>query len=115
MPHYADAMANLPALSHLQFLALGVLLARDEPGRVIREAVAEYGVGRTGAAFYQLMSRLERDGMAEGWYEPVLVGDQAVRERRYRITPAGARAWRETRAFYEKVAAAAAQGRWSRA
>ena len=54
---------ELPPLSHLQFLALGVILSNDEPGRVIRDVVADYGVRRTGAAFYQLMARLERDGL----------------------------------------------------
>jgi hypothetical protein len=106
---------QLPPLSHLQFLALGVLLAGDEPGRVVREVVASYGVRRTGAAFYQLMARLERDGLIEGWYEPVFVGDQAVRERRYRITAPGSRAWRQTRSFYETVATAAAERRLSNA
>ncbi len=106
---------ELPPLSHLQFLALGVILSNDEPGRVIRDVVADYGVRRTGAAFYQLMARLERDGLIEGWYEPVVVGDQAVRERRYRITPAGSRAWKQTRSFYETVVAAAARGRLSNA
>ena len=102
---------QLPPLSHLQFLALGVILSTEEPGRVIRDVVAEFGVRRTGAAFYQLMARLERDGLVEGWDEPVIVGDQAVRERRYRITTSGTRAWRQPRLVYESVAAAAAQGR----
>ena len=106
---------QLPPLSHLQFLALGVILSGEEPGRVIRDVVADYGVRRTGAAFYQLMARLERDALVEGWYEPLVVGDQTVRERRYRITAAGTRAWRQTRAFYETVVAAAAQGRLSNA
>ena len=110
-----SATRQLPPLSHLQFLALGVILSNEEPGRVIRDVVAEYGVRRTGAAFYQLMARLERDGLIDGWYEPVIVGDQAVRERRYRITAAGTRAWRETRQFYETVATAAAQGRLANA
>ena len=106
---------QLPPLSHLQFLALGVILSTEEPGRVIRDVVAEFGVRRTGAAFYQLMARLERDGLIEGWYEPVVVGDQSVRERRYRITVAGSRAWRQTRSFYETVAALAAERRLSNA
>lgn len=106
---------QLPPLSHLQFLALGVILSSEEPGRVIRDVVADFGVGRTGAAFYQLMARLERDGLVDGWYEPIVVGDQSVRERRYRITTSGSRAWRQTRAFYETVAAAAARGRLSNA
>jgi DNA-binding PadR family transcriptional regulator len=106
---------QLPPLSHLQFLALGVLLSAEKPGRVIRDVVADYGVRRTGAAFYQLMARLERDGLIDGWYESIVVGDQAVRERRYRITAAGTRAWRQTRAFYEMVASAAAQGQLANA
>ena len=106
---------QLPALSHLQFLALGVILSSEEPGRVIRDVVADYGERRTVAAFYQLMARLERDGLIDGWYEPVVVGDQTVRERRYRITATGTRAWRQTRAFYEQVAAAASQGRLANA
>jgi DNA-binding PadR family transcriptional regulator len=98
---------RLPTLSPLQFLALGAVLADAQPGRAIRDAAADYGVRSTAAAFYQMMARLERDGLVQGWYEPVVVGDQTVRERRYRITAAGARAWRQTRAFYEAVAAAA--------
>ena len=108
-----DLPDDLPALSHLQFLALGVLLAREQPGRVIRGAVAEVGSPRTAAAFYQMMARLERDGLATGWYEQIVVGDQAVTERRYRITAAGSRAWHQTRAFYERVAGAALRGAWS--
>ena len=98
---------RIPSLSHLQFLALGVIVAGDEPGRAIREVAARHGVRSTSAAFYQLMARLERDGLVEGWYEPILVGGQPAKERRYRITRAGAAACRQTRAFYEAVAAAA--------
>ena len=107
--------AALPSISHLQFLTLGVLLSSEQPGRVIRAAAAEFGFRRTGAAFYQLMSRLERDELVEGWYDQATVGDQTITERRYRITAAGSRAWRETRAFYEKVSLASSERRWSRA
>jgi DNA-binding PadR family transcriptional regulator len=106
---------RLPDISHLQFLTLGVLLTGEQPGRVIRDAAAEFGFHRTGAAFYQLMARLERDGLVEGWYEQVIVGDQAVTERRYRITAAGSRAWKGTRAFYDRVVHAASAREWSRA
>jgi DNA-binding PadR family transcriptional regulator len=99
---------SLPALTHLQFLVLGGLLGGERPGRAIRDAIAAHDARRSGPAFYQMMARLERDGMVEGWYEQVPVGDQAVTERRYRIRPAGSRRWEETRAFYERVAVAAA-------
>ena len=98
---------RVPDISHLQFLALGVLLPEEQPGRAIRAAVARFGVRRSAAAFYQFMSRLERDGLVEGWYEQVQAGDQLVTERRYRITAAGVRTWKQTRAFYEAVELAA--------
>jgi DNA-binding PadR family transcriptional regulator len=99
--------ATLPDLSHLQFLVLGVLLSTEQPGRTIRHATARFGVRQSGAAFYQMMARLERDGLVDGRYEQVTVGDQAVTERRYRITGRGQRAWSAARHFYETVAAAA--------
>lgn len=105
----------LPAISHLQFLALGVLTTGDQPGRVIRDTAAEWGVKSSAAAFYQLMARLERDGLVDGWYEQVRVGDQAVTERHYRITPRGARACQHAREFYASVGRVPARPRLSNA
>lgn len=105
----------LPAISHLQFLALGVLSSGDQPGRAIRDAASEWGVRSTAAAFYQLMARLERDGLVEGWYEQVHVGDQMVTERRYRITPSGVRACLQAREFYATVGRFPARPRLSNA
>ena len=102
---------KLPDISHLQYLALGVLLSGELPGRALRAAVARFGVRRTSAAFYQFMSRLERDGLVEGWYEQVQAGDQMVTERRYRITAAGRKAWTETHAFFEAVKGMASRPR----
>ena len=82
----------------------------EQAGREIREILAGYGIRRSAAAFYQMMARLERDGLVEGWYEQTTVGDQAVTERRYRIRPAGAKLWTETRAFYERVVVSAETG-----
>jgi DNA-binding PadR family transcriptional regulator len=104
---------QLPDLTHLQFLILGVLRGDEQPGRVLRDALAGYGIRRTGPAFYQLMARLEKDGLVDGWYEQVTVGDQAVTERRYRITADGKKQWNEARAFYDHVARAATKLRWS--
>jgi DNA-binding PadR family transcriptional regulator len=94
---------NIPEISHLQYLALGVLLPGERAGRDVRDVVRRFGVRRSRAAFYQFMARLERDGLVEGWYAQVQVGDQRVTERRYAITAAGRRAWKETRAFHEAV------------
>ena len=98
---------KLPRLTHLQFLVLGLLQDHEQPGRIVREGLAAHGVKRTAAAFYQLMARLERDGLIEGWYEQVTVGDQAVTERRYRIRPAGNRLWIDARDFYAEISARA--------
>ncbi len=59
------------------------------------------------------MARLESASLVEGWYEQVVVGDQAVTERRYRITAEGQRAWKAARAFYADVEQLAARMRWS--
>jgi DNA-binding PadR family transcriptional regulator len=104
---------SLPALTHLQYLVLGVLRSEDHPGRVVRHALATYGVKRSAPAFYQLMSRLEKAKLVEGWYEQVVVRDQAVTERRYRITREGARQWARAHRFYQELAQLPSSVRWS--
>ncbi len=106
---------SLPAISHLPFLALGVLTAAAQPGRVIRDAATEWGVKSSAAAFYQLMARLERDRLVEGWYEQVRVGDQTVTERHCRITPHGARACQQALEFYASIGRVPARPRLSNA
>ena len=103
----------LPALTHQQFLILGVLRSDPQPGRALRHALSAYGIRRTGPAFYQLMARMEKDRLVDGWYEQLTVRDQAVTERHYRITADGSRRWKEARAFYEHIARAATKLRWS--
>jgi DNA-binding PadR family transcriptional regulator len=103
---------RLPRLTHLQFLVLGLLRRGELPGRAIRDAIAAHGVKRSAPAFYQLMARLERDRLVDGWYEQVTAGDQAVTERRYRLRPQGAKLWAEARDFYTTLIAGAGE-RWS--
>jgi DNA-binding PadR family transcriptional regulator len=104
---------SLPRLTHLQFLVLGLLRGSEAPGRLVREALARHGVSRTAPAFYQLMARLERDGLVEGWYEQVTTGGQAVTERRYRLRPTGAQLWNDARDFYAEIGARGRHPRWS--
>jgi DNA-binding PadR family transcriptional regulator len=104
--------ARVPRLTHLQFLVLGLLREGERSGRAIRDAIAAHGVKRSAPAFYQLMARLERDRLVDGWYEQITVGDQAVTERRYRLRPSGAKLWAEARDFYTTLIARA-QARWS--
>jgi DNA-binding PadR family transcriptional regulator len=104
---------SLPRLTHLQYLVLGVLRGGEAPGRLVRQALAQRGVSRTAPAFYQLMARLERDGLIEGWYEQITVRDQAVTERRYRLRPLGAKLWVDARDFYAEIGAQARHPGWS--
>jgi len=62
---------QLPVLTHLQFLVLGVLRNEDLPGRVLRDVLSGYGIRRTGPAFYQLMARLEKDRLVDEEYEAI--------------------------------------------
>jgi DNA-binding PadR family transcriptional regulator len=104
---------RLPPVTHLQFLVLACLAEGEQPGRGIREAISAYGIRRSAPAFYQMMARLERARLVEGWYEQITVGDQAVTERRYRIRPAGHKLWQETLNFYRSAAGAPARQGWS--
>jgi DNA-binding PadR family transcriptional regulator len=106
---------SLPAVTHLQFLVLGITRSQEQSGRAIREILSTYGVKRTAPAFYQLMSRLEQAGLVEGRYEQIVVGDQAVTERRYRITAEGQRLWERAHDFYAEVGRRASKLRWSNA
>jgi DNA-binding PadR family transcriptional regulator len=100
---------TLPPVTHLQFLVLEALAEREQSGRDLRALLAGYGVRNSGPAFYQMMGRLEDAALVEGWYEQKLVAGQNIKERRYRQTPAAARAVQETRAFYAAKAGAAAR------
>jgi DNA-binding PadR family transcriptional regulator len=103
----------LPGVTHLQFLVL-TLVADGKPlGRAVRDELRRHGIRRTGPAFYQMMARLEEAGLVEGWYEQKVVDGQLLKERRYRATPAGRRAWAGTRDFYGAVLAARPRRRWS--
>ena len=62
-----------PSLTHLQFLVLGVLRNDPQPGRTLRKALSGYGIRRTGPAFYQLMARMEKERLVDGWYEQITV------------------------------------------
>ena len=95
----------LPELTHLQFAVLSILMGSKRTGRHIREKLAEQGVRKSLAAFYQLMARLEDAGMIKGWYEQVTIDGQTVKERHYEILAHGVRCLEQTRNFYLATAA----------
>jgi hypothetical protein len=90
----------LPDLTHLQFLVLTTLLEGEQPGRYVREKLADQGQRKTGPAFYQMMARLEDGGLVEGWYDQKIVEGQIIKERRYKLTASGVRAWQDVWDFY---------------
>ncbi len=101
---------RIPELSHLQFVVLGAVLEAERTGREIRAELKRYRVRQSGPAFYQMMARLERADLVEGWYTQDVIEGQIIKERHYRITPAGTRAWRECRRFYAQAIAESGNG-----
>ncbi len=100
-------MPRIPRLSHLQFLILGALRGRELAGRELRGHLADFGVRKSGPAFYQLMARLEDGGLVEGRYQQEIVEGQIIRERLYVASADGLRAWEASRDFYVRAIDAA--------
>ena len=98
---------HLPRLTPLQFLVLGSLLANEQRGSELRQELARHRIRRSGPAFYQMMARVEDAGWVTGFYRQRVEDGQTLKERWYRITASGTRAWTETRDFYGAVAARA--------
>ena len=96
---------RMPAITHLQFLVLGLLRDAERPGRYLRRALAKRGVARSAPAFYQMMARLEDAGLVDGAYDQKIVDSQIIKERRYTLTTAGEQAWTSTRTFYAEAIA----------
>jgi DNA-binding PadR family transcriptional regulator len=93
---------NLPEITHLQFQILGILMGSERSGLFVREKLREQGVKKAGPGFYQMMARLEDAGMVNGRYQQKEIDGQTVKERFYKITGMGSRAWRATSDFYAK-------------
>lgn len=98
---------RLPEITHLQFAVLSHLQLGHVRGRDLRRELARRGVRRTLAAFYQMMGRLEEAGLVEGWYDQKVIDGQLIKERCYRITPAGKKACARAYAFYSALGARA--------
>jgi DNA-binding PadR family transcriptional regulator len=95
----------IPRVTHLQFLILDSLASASRSGRELRATLAEHGARSSLPAFYQLMARLEEDGLVTGWYEFRSVEDRCWKERHYEITDAGRREREVVRDFYRTALA----------
>src|SRR5689334_8534966 len=91
----------IPKCTHNQFAVLDLLLERETLwGRDLRAALKAQGYGRTNASFYELMDRLEKAGLVEGWYEERDVLSQLTKERKYQLTGSGRRSREEVALYY---------------
>jgi DNA-binding PadR family transcriptional regulator len=97
---------RVPEITHLQFLVLGLLMEGELPGRKLREDLARHCVKKSGPAFYQLMARLEDAGLVAGRYEQKVIDGQIFKERCYKPSGAGVKAWNRTRDFYAQIVGA---------
>lgn len=91
----------LPTLSHLQFLILHRLVMHGRQWSADLQAhIISHGNRMSGPSFYQLMRRMERDGLVVGrtGRRP---GSRAI-ARDYRVTDAGQEAWAAVQEFYQR-------------
>jgi len=96
----------LPELSALQFAILDLLGAGAMSGKKLRGGLKQcFDISKSGPAFYQLMARLEEAKFVEGWYEQEVIDGQIIKERNYKITGHGLRAFNGTKSFYRGKAA----------
>lgn len=91
----------IPKYTHQQWAVLNALLNGGELwGRDLRAALKADGYGSTNASFYELMDRLETAGLVEGCYEERDVLGQTFKERKYKLTGDGRRAWNDVAFYY---------------
>jgi DNA-binding PadR family transcriptional regulator len=91
---------KLPNLTNLQFAVLAVLSESESSGRHLRQSLADRKARMSGPAFYQLMARMEEGGLVAGRYDTRSVEGQTIKERRYRLTGRGDRAYAAACEFY---------------
>ena len=101
---------RLPEATHLQFLVISALLRGSVPGRVLREHLRGSEVRQSSPAFYQMMAVMEDRGFVEGWYEQQVIDGQILRERHYKVLPAGRKAWKACSDFYRRAIAVQQRG-----
>ena len=102
----------LPDVTHLQFAIIDVMGAKERTGEEIRRSLfREHSIKRTLAAFYMLMKRLEDSGFITGRYRLVEIGSYTAKQRLYKVTGQGAKAFQNARDWYARGAAPSAE--WS--
>jgi len=96
-------MKKIPKITHLQFLILKIVIKASPLGTTAICVREQSGWDSSLPSFYQFMKRMERGGLIEGNYQQMIFESQMIRERRYKILPAGLNAYKETVAFYKNA------------
>jgi DNA-binding PadR family transcriptional regulator len=89
----------MPTLNHRQFFIVN-LVSEEHSGRHIRDCLKAQGVHSSLPAFYQLMARLEADGLVKGRYIMRKGQGHILKERHYRSLAYGRRECQAVRDFY---------------
>lgn len=101
-PSGAQNSADLPNVTHLQFLVLDVMMPKASgiSSHELRDELARCGQVQEGPKFYQLMKRIEVMGMVQSWPQEFDVAGTTVTRTFYKVSRQGKTAWRLTMEFY---------------
>lgn len=88
-------------LTPLQFAVLVSINGRTTGKAIRKHLAAKYRhISRSLPSFYQLMARLENDGLVKGDYQRKVIAGQPIKERVYVRTGKGEKALKATQEFY---------------
>ena len=94
---------GIPQATNLQVFLLQQLINGEKSGKELRQLLADNGAKKSGPGFYQIMSRLEDDGLVDPRWKNIEVNGHKVRERRYKITGGGRSVVRSVRDFVTSI------------
>ena len=100
---HREKFMSLPKITHLQAVVLSSLKGHPERyGHNLRQELYELTKRKKSLpAFYQMMARLENDGLVAGKKEVRRLDEATVTVSVYRITKKGERELKTTLGFYE--------------
>ena len=93
-------MKGLPPLTALQFAVIDALRGRKLKGRELRKCLLERGIEKEGPAFYVMMGRFQKSGLADSDTSEVKIVGKNYKEKTYWVTGKGIEAHNETAEFY---------------
>ena len=95
---------DVPQMTPLQALVVNILFEGELSSRRIQDEMDFLGVAMKMPLVYRLLGRLEMAEYIYGCYRQYQTPDgRTIRERHYRVSETGLKAWQETVAFYQKM------------